>query len=216
MNTAVILVVSLVCGTSGALLAQTSTPAAAPAASMSTKAPVPAVQRKPGQKNRQRVISHTPDQPGTPVPQKHTGRRAAPHPNSVQHPNVTFAQARTRQHHERHDRRWWTGHYRTIVFVNGCGYYYWDAGYWFPAYGYDPQNESYDYDGPIYTYGDLLPDQVIYNVQRALKDLGYYEGALTGSLSQSSRAAIAAFQQDNGLDVTGAIDAPTVEALGLD
>jgi hypothetical protein len=216
MKTAVICLVSLACGTSGALLAQTATPAAAPAATIRAGAPTPAVQRKPTQRHRQREISRAADQTGSPAPQKQTGRRGVARSTPVQHPNVTFAQARTRQHHERHDRHWWTGHYRTIVFVNGCGYYYWDVGYWCPAYGYDPQNESYDYDGPIYTYGNLLPDQVIYNVQRALKDLGYYDGALTGSLSQSSRAAIAAFQQDNGLDATGAIDAPTVEALGLD
>lgn len=102
------------------------------------------------------------------------------------------------------------------MFVTGCGYYYWDAGYWFPAFGYYPPYENFDYNGPIYTYGDLLPDQVIYNVQRALKELGYYGGPLTGSFSATTRAAVAAFQEDNGLDVTGAIDAPTVEALELD
>jgi hypothetical protein len=32
----------------------------------------------------------------------------------------------------------------------------------YPALGYDP-NYSYDYDGPIYAYGNL-PDQVIANV----------------------------------------------------
>jgi hypothetical protein len=36
-----------------------------------------------------------------------------------------------------HDRGWWRNHYNRIVFVNG-GWYYWDAGYWFPAWGYDP------------------------------------------------------------------------------
>ena len=97
----------------------------------------------------------------------------------------------------------------------GGGYYYWDAGYWCPAWGYDPGYESYDYDGPIYTYGNLLPDQVVINVQRALQQLGYYPGSLTGSLNSNTRAAIAAYQQDAGLLVNGIVDAPTVEALGL-
>jgi hypothetical protein len=110
---------------------------------------------------------------------------------------------------------WWHRHYTTIVFVGGCGYYYWDAGYWFPAWGYYPQFENFEYNGPIYTYGNLLPDQVIYNVQQALKELGYYSGPLSGSMSAATRAAISAFQEDNGIEVTGAIDAPTVEALGL-
>jgi len=131
-----------------------------------------------------------------------------------QQPGLSFSDAQRRFHHERHDRAWWRSRYRTIVFVTG-GYYYWDAGYWFPAWGYDPLYDNYDYDGPIYTYGNLLPDQVIYNVQRALQQLGYYGGGLTGSIGPATRAAIAAYQQDAGLAVTGGIDAPTVTALGL-
>src|SRR4030081_3891228 len=136
-------------------------------------------------------------------------------PKPVQRAVMNYVEAVNRQHRERHDRTWWKSHFTTIVFVTGCGYYYWDAGYWFPAWGYDPRYETYESDGPIYTYGNLLPDQVIYNVQRALKEAGYYAGPLTASLSANLRRAIAAFQEDNGLDATGAIDAPTVEALGL-
>ncbi len=101
-----------------------------------------------------------------------------------------------------------------IVLVLG-GYYYYDSGYWCPAWGYDPAYQYYDYDGPIYTYGNLLPDQVILNVQRALKELGYYTGSLNGSLGPATRQAIASYQEDAGLEATGAIDAATVEALGL-
>jgi peptidoglycan hydrolase-like protein with peptidoglycan-binding domain len=97
----------------------------------------------------------------------------------------------------------------------GGGYYYQDSGYWYPAWGYDPNYESYDYDGPIYTYGNLLPDQVIINVQHALKELGYYAGDVNGSLGDNTRRALAAYQQDYGLDATGAVDEATVRALGL-
>ena len=137
-----------------------------------------------------------------------------PRVQTVQPPAINYEQAFRRHHRERHDRFWWRSHYATIVFVIS-GYYYWDAGYWFPAWGYDPSYDSFDYDGPIYTYGNLLPDQVIINVQRALQQLGYYTGTLTGSLGPATRAAISAYQQDAGLAVTGAVDAPTVEALGL-
>ena len=116
--------------------------------------------------------------------------------------------------HEWHNRDWWKQNCNTIVFVIG-GYYFLDAGYWYPAWGYDPLNSYYDYDGPIYTYGNLLPDQVIANVQAALQDTGYYFGAVTGSLSVETRAALVNFQRDRGLIVTGAIDEPTVTALGL-
>ena len=116
--------------------------------------------------------------------------------------------------HEWHDRNWWHNHCETIVFVN-TGYYFLDGSYWYPAYGYDPLQTYYDYDGPIYTYSNLLPDEVIANVQTALQDGGYYYGPITGSLSVDTRAAIANFQRDYGLPITGAIDEPTVEALGL-
>ena len=128
---------------------------------------------------------------------------------------MSYGEALKRQHRERHDHAWWTTRYTTIVFVRGCGHYYLDAGYWFPAWGYDPGNENFEYNGPIYTYGNLLPDQVIYNVQRALKELGYYTGALNGSLGPATRAAISAFQEDNDLEITGVVDEATVEALGL-
>jgi hypothetical protein len=115
--------------------------------------------------------------------------------------------------HERHDREWWRRHFRTIVFVLG-GYYYWDDGYWYPALGYDP-NYSYDYDGPIYAYGNLLPDQVIANVQTQLQQDGYYFGPVNGSIDSVTRAAIANYQRDYGLLVTATVDQPTVESLGL-
>jgi Putative peptidoglycan binding domain len=126
----------------------------------------------------------------------------------------SYSEIRQRHRKERHDQNWWKQHFTVIVLVGG-GYYYWDAGYWCPAWGYDPAYETYDYDGPIFTYGNLLPDQVIVNVQRALKQLGYYAGGTTGSLGPSTRQALVNFQQGNGLEVTGAIDAATVEALGL-
>ena len=119
-----------------------------------------------------------------------------------------------RHRHEWHDRDWWHGHCDTIVFVN-TGYYFLDGNYWYPALGYGPVNSYSDYDGPIYTYGNLLPDEVIANVQIALQDAGYYSGPITGSLSGETRSALANFQRDYGLPITGAIDEPTVDTLGL-
>jgi len=128
--------------------------------------------------------------------------------------HISHDEAFRRHWHESHDRNWWHDHCNTIVFVT-TGYYFLDGSYWYPAYGYDPLQTYYDYDGPIYTYGNLLPDEVIANVQTALQDAGYYYGSITGSLSVDTRAAIANFQRDYGLTITGAIDEPTVGALGL-
>ena len=116
-------------------------------------------------------------------------------------------------HREWHDRGWWRGHCDRIVFVSG-GWYYWNAGYWFPAWGYDPY-AYYAYDGPIYAYNGLTPDQVTVDVQLRLQRAGYYDGPVDGILGQMTQEAIAAFQADNGLAVTAAIDEPTLATLGL-
>ena len=116
-------------------------------------------------------------------------------------------------HREWHDRGWWRSHCDRIVFVSG-GWYYWNAGYWFPAWGYDPY-AYYAYDGPIYAYNGLTPDQVIVDVQLQLQRAGYYDGPVDGILGPMTQDAIAAFQADNGLAVTAAIDEPTLATLGL-
>src|SRR5438105_1381496 len=112
-----------------------------------------------------------------------------------------------------HDRSWWRSHYNRIIFVNN-GWYYWNAGYWFPAWGYAP-SVTYVYDGPIYGYNGLSPDQVTVNVQEQLARAGYYDGPIDGMLGPMTREAIAAFQADNGLAITSAIDEPTLATLGL-
>jgi hypothetical protein len=112
-----------------------------------------------------------------------------------------------------HDRGWWRSHYDRIVFVNG-GWYYWNAGYWFPAWGYAPY-VSYVYDGPIYAYNGWTPERVTVDVQEQLARAGYYDGPIDGVLGPMTREAIAAFQADNGLAVTSAIDEPTLVTLGI-
>jgi hypothetical protein len=114
---------------------------------------------------------------------------------------------------EWHDRDWWRSHYSRIVFGVG-GWYYWNAGYWFPAWGYDP-NAYYPYDGPIYSHNDLPPDQVVANVQEALQQQGHYKGEVDGLLGLPTRAAIADYQRDHGLYKTSTIDRPTSQSLGM-
>src|SRR6478736_2066825 len=112
-----------------------------------------------------------------------------------------------------HDRSWWRSHYDRIIFVNN-GWYYWNAGYWFPAWGYAP-SVSYVYDGPIYAYNGWTPDRVTVDVQEQLARAGYYDGPIDGVLGPMTREAIAAYQVDNGLAVTSAIDEPTLATLGI-
>ena len=112
-----------------------------------------------------------------------------------------------------HDRVWWRSHYNRVVFVYG-GWYYWNAGWWYPAWGYAP-NSYYAYDGPIYAYNSLPPDQVVANVQAALQAQGYYQGEVDGLLGPLTREAIAGYQRDHGLYTTAAIDEPTLNSLGM-
>jgi len=116
-------------------------------------------------------------------------------------------------HPEWHDQSWWRNRYNRIVFTSG-GWYYWNAGWWYPAWGYAP-NAYYAYNGPIYGYNGLPPDQVIANVQATLQQQGYYRGEVDGELGPLTRAALANYQRDHGLYMTSAIDRPTLESLGI-
>lgn len=112
------------------------------------------------------------------------------------------------------DRDWYDHNYTRVIFVSG-GWWYWNTGYWYPAWGY-ASNGYYPYDGPIYTgYADLTPDRVVINVQVQLQRDGYYFGSIDGILGPQTRQALAAFQADNGLAITSAIDERTIATLGL-
>ncbi len=124
-----------------------------------------------------------------------------------------YAAFRNYERH-RHSRDWYRHHYDRIVFVSG-GWWYWNSGYWYPAWGYAPY-AYYSYDGPIYTgYASLTPREIVVNVQVQLQRDGYYVGAIDGILGPMTRRALAAFQFDHGLAVTSTIDEPTVSALGV-
>jgi hypothetical protein len=114
---------------------------------------------------------------------------------------------------EWHDRDWWHRRYPRVTFVFGAPYY-WNAGYWFPAWGYYP-DAYYAWDGPIYAYNDLPPDQVIANVQAVLQQQGYYHGQVDGLIGPLTRGALADYQRDHGLYMTSTIDQPTLESLGM-
>ena len=151
-------------------------------------------------------------------------------PNTAKAPPVKFQQGRRIQGSQNwqgqkyavfrnykpqwHDQNWWRGHYgNNIVFVFGSPYY-WNAGYWFPAWGYNP-NAYYAWDGPIYGHNRMPPDQVIANVQASLQQQGYYRGEVDGLIGPLTRGAIADYQRDHGLYTTSTIDQPTLQSLGI-
>jgi hypothetical protein len=160
---------------------------------------------------------------------EHANFRAQPRPDKV--PTVTFNQSYRisgseqwqgpqyqvfRSYHpERHDQGWYRSHFNRVELIGG-GYYYWNNGYWYPAWGYDPSAEYYAYDGPIYVgHNAEPPDRVIADVQASLQEMGYYQGEVDGLLGPLTRQALSAYQADNGLYVTATIDEPTLESLGM-
>ncbi len=56
---------------------------------------------------------------------------------------------------------------------------------------------------------------VAVNVQRALRQQGYYRGAIDGAIGPQSRAAIRAYQRDRGLTANGRIDSALLRSLRI-
>jgi putative peptidoglycan binding protein len=155
--------------------------------------------------------------------------RAQPKPQQV--PSVTFNQNYRVEgsdrwqgqqyqvfrsyHPEWHDEGWYSSHYSRVELIGG-GYYFFNNGYWFPAWGYSPSAQYYAYDGPIYVGQHAEPpDQVIADTQALLQQMGYYTGEVDGLLGPLTRQALAAYQADQGLTTTASIDEPTLDSLGL-
>jgi len=118
-------------------------------------------------------------------------------------------------HPEWHDAGWYNSHYPNVTLIAG-GYYFFNQGYWYPAWGYNASSQYYAYDGPIYVGQRAQPpDQVIAQTQDLLQQMGYYTGEVDGLLGPMTREALTAYQADNGLAPTAAIDQPTLDSLGL-
>jgi hypothetical protein len=163
------------------------------------------------------------------IKSQHANFRAQPKPQQV--PAVTFNQSRRIEgseswqgpqyevfrsyHPEWHDQGWYRSRYTRVELIGG-GYYFWNNGYWYPAWGYDPSAAYYAYDGPIYVgHRAEPPDKVIADVQAVLQEMGYYRGDVDGLLGPLTREALTAYQADNGLTTTAAIDQPTLDSLGM-
>src|SRR5436189_6246137 len=59
-------------------------------------------------------------------------------------------------------------------------------------------------------------DQVVQNVQQALKDQGFYYGEVTGEKDADTTAAIRRYQIRNGLHISGDLNDETLKSLGVD
>ena len=120
----------------------------------------------------------------------------------------------TDHHRSHHGRDWWNNRCNTIILVD-WGYWGCYDGWWYPAWGYDPSCSYYEYDGPIYGCNDLLPDEIVANVQSELQRLGYFPYEVDGVFGPLTQEALARYQRDAGIQVTGAIDPKTLASLGI-
>jgi hypothetical protein len=163
------------------------------------------------------------------IKQQHVNFHAQPKPDKV--PPVTFSvnfriqgseqwqgpryEVYRSYHPERHDQGWYHSRYQRVELISG-GYYYFNNGYWYPAWGYNPSHEYYAYDAPIYAGKHAEPpDKVIADVQAVLQEMGYYKGEVDGLLGPLTREALTAYQADQGLTATAVIDEPTLDSLGM-
>ena len=205
-----------------------TSPSAAPVTAASPSA-APSVATATGQPKADPQKVQQTKQKVQQIKEQHVNFKAQPRPDKV--PAVTFNvnyriqgseswqgpqyEVFRSYHPERHDRNWYSSHYTRIELIGG-GYYFWNSGYWYPAWGYDPGAEYYAYDAPIYVgHRAEPPDRVIADVQAELQEMGYYQGKVDGLLGPLTRQALTAYQADQGLMATAVIDEPTLESLGM-
>jgi hypothetical protein len=127
----------------------------------------------------------------------------------------TEACHRQTDHHRcNHGRDWWNNRCTSVILID-WGYWGCYDGWWYPAWGYDPSCSYYEYDGPIYGCNDVLPDEIVANVQSELQMLGYFPYEVDGVFGPLTQEALARYQRDAGIQVTGAIDPKTLASLGI-
>jgi Putative peptidoglycan binding domain len=134
-------------------------------------------------------------------------------------------------------------HNRFFVFDNGfwCGlddgFFPWDylpyyAGDYYPYdYYTDVQPDDNTAPASAYSYGYYTgvqpdyntaavnaapaPDPTVEATQERLAQLGYYNSPVDGIFGPTTRDAVAKYQIDNQLDVTGSLSADTLQSLGV-
>jgi len=122
---------------------------------------------------------------------------------------------------------WWHGHrchfFNGAWFIFDIGfdpwwYYPYDYYAYYPYY-YEPDYYDSGYYGDGYGYRNNYVDQSsnppVAAVQEQLAREGYYRGQIDGVFGPETRAAIAEFQSNRGLRVTGSLTQQTLAALGL-
>ena len=160
-------------------------------------------------------------------------RTAALRPQGVNNSSRVLARYSGNWHRnwDRGRDHFWHGHrchwHNNAWVIFDLGFYPWGYGYGYPygAYSYydgdyyDDGYASSEYSQEPYPaqseYDSGNGDSSVSQVQATLAREGYYRGAIDGSLGPGTRNALRRYQRNHGLDVTGRVDRPVIEALGL-
>lgn len=78
----------------------------------------------------------------------------------------------------------------------------------------DGARDFYGYSSAVLSYYGSRGDEVA-NIQKKLKQWGYYDGKVDGIFGYRTYKAVRYFQYKNGLKVDGVVGAETLSALGL-
>ena len=84
-----------------------------------------------------------------------------------------------------------------------------------------PERPEADSQPDVDTSTPTSPDlplssaEMVRRAQNALKEQGYYEGAVDGVMSPRTSGALRAYQRENKLQETGDLDPPTAQRLGI-
>jgi hypothetical protein len=160
------------------------------------------------------------------VDSRHAGNRRTALRQQDFGSNRRVAGAQTRNWNRNRDYNW---HGNRCRWRNNCWVI---IGPWYPwwayGYGYYPYASYSYYDDGYYNDGyyddryaasedaqSEYADSSVSQVQAALAREGYYHGAIDGSIGPATRNALRRYQRNHGLDATGQIDRPVLEALGL-
>jgi hypothetical protein len=156
------------------------------------------------------------------------GAFAIPQTGEAKPKYTKYSSKHYRHHDDDHDRVSYYSRPRS-AFVLSFG-----TGYAGRGYYYGPPGAPYYYQSPgvrYYATRNVVPREYLSSsygsgysenygdtdaaVQSALARRGYYHGAIDGDIGPMSSRAIARFQADHGLPVTGRVTSSLLRSLGL-
>jgi Putative peptidoglycan binding domain len=134
---------------------------------------------------------------------------------------------------ERHEANWHGDWDRRHAHFDHGHFFVFDDGFWFGLddgvfpwdylpyyaddyYPYDYYADTQPDDNTAPVYNDApVADATVQAAQTQLTQLGYYGGPVDGFFGPSTRDAVAKYQVDKQLNVTGSLSPDTLQSLGL-